>query len=538
MPHAALLVAGGMLLGRASGFVRELMLAHYLGATAEADLAVFAIAIPDLLTGMLVGGAFGAVLIPEMHRAARQQGEAAAAALALRWTLLVAVVSLLAAAALAIVAPWLVRLMAPGFEGAVLAEGIRLTRIALLAFPLCTLAAVVSAALQARQTVRMSSLGTVVFNAAVIAAIAGWYVPGSVAVVSWGVVAAAAARLLALLFDVRPAGLHRWKSDDLAQPGSAGPSAIGHQPSAIGGSGVFARPGSAGASSFQSGSAGASPSQRGAMFRRYIAALTATGLTVVVPAVSLAFASAATGGVATVNYAIKLVELPKGVFVALLTMVLFPRISALLAAGEEQAGRRLLGQGTRLVLIATLPLACCFAGCGEPFVRLIFGHGRLNVEQLRQLTLLAQIGFASLPAVGLLTLAMSAFFARQNTRIPLLAGIAAIAAHLGLSWMAMERWGLPGLMAALAASSWLHCGLLWAALARREQIALHEFWPAGPMLLTATIAAAAGGACWQFARFVDNAWLQMAATSLLFLAAVALAWRVNRERTPTLGPTA
>jgi len=198
----------------------------------------------------------------------------------------------------------------------------------------------------------------------------------------------------------------------------------------------------------------------------------------------------------------------------------------------------LLGQGTRLVLIATLPLACCFAGCGEPFVRLIFGHGRLSAEQLGQLTLLAQLGFFSLPAVGLLTLAMSAFYARQNTRVPLLAGIAATAAHLCLSWMAMERWELPGLMAALAASTWLHCGLLWAALARREQIAWHESLPAGRLLLTVAIAVAAGGGCWQVSQFVENAWLQMAATALLFLAAVALAWRVNRERTTTLGPTA
>lgn len=499
LTQAALLVTGGMLLGRASGFVRELALAHRLGASTEADLAVFAIAIPDLLTGMLVGGAFGAVLIPEMHRATQRHGNQAAAALALRWTLLVAALSLPAAGLLALFAPRLVALMAPGFEGPVFADAVRLTRIALLAFPLCPLAAVVSAALQARQVVRMTSLGTVIFNAATIAAIIGCYAPGNVDAVSWGVVAAAAARLVGLLFDIRRADLHRV------------------------GFGVFAR----------------SARFRFDVLRRYGSALAATGLTVAVPAVSLAFASASAGGVATVNYAIKLVELPKGVAIALLTMVVFPRISALFASGDEARGRGLLGRGARLVLLATLPLVCCFAGGGEPFVRLIFGHGRLDDEQLRQLTLLAQLGYVSLPAVGLVTLAMSVFYARQNTRIPLLASVAATAAHLGLSWLAMDRWGLPGLLAALAASSWLHCGALWLALLRRERLNWRELLPPGPTLLLAVLSTVAGGLAWQFSRRADNALLQMLGTAALCLAAAALAWRgMVRERITPAGHSA
>ena len=94
------------------------------------------------------------------------------------------------------------------------------------------------------------------------------------------------------------------------------------------------------------------------------------------------------------------------------------------------------------------------------------------------------------------------------------------------------------MMAALAASSWLHCGLLWLTLARRERIAGKELLPAGPTLLSAAIAAAAGGLAWQFAQVVESAWLQMAATASLCLAAVALAWRVNGKQTTTLGPTA
>jgi hypothetical protein len=65
-----LVAAVSVFLGRITGLVREIVLAHVLGLGRAADLALFALTLPDSITnllrgGAIMGGAFGAVLIPE-----------------------------------------------------------------------------------------------------------------------------------------------------------------------------------------------------------------------------------------------------------------------------------------------------------------------------------------------------------------------------------------------------------------------------------------------------------------------------------------
>jgi len=57
----------GLLLGRLSGFVRESIVATTYGTSSQADIVVLMLTVPDLLVNILVGGAMGAVLIPEFN---------------------------------------------------------------------------------------------------------------------------------------------------------------------------------------------------------------------------------------------------------------------------------------------------------------------------------------------------------------------------------------------------------------------------------------------------------------------------------------
>lgn len=62
---SSLLFNIGLLLGRFSGFIRESFLAASFGVSAEADIAVMMLSIPDLLVNILVGGGLAAALVPE-----------------------------------------------------------------------------------------------------------------------------------------------------------------------------------------------------------------------------------------------------------------------------------------------------------------------------------------------------------------------------------------------------------------------------------------------------------------------------------------
>src|SRR5687767_5124875 len=108
--RAGAIVSGGILLGRVLGFVREVVLAHKLGAGPAADVAVYALTLPDVFTNLLVSGAVSAALIPEF-----KAGPTTARALFIRATGL----SLLAFGALAALGAFagdaLTRVLAPGF---------------------------------------------------------------------------------------------------------------------------------------------------------------------------------------------------------------------------------------------------------------------------------------------------------------------------------------------------------------------------------------------------------------------------------------
>lgn len=64
-----------LLLGRISGFLRELLLAARFGVSEAADAAVLILTLPDLMVGVLLAGGFNAALVPALKKknfAARQ----------------------------------------------------------------------------------------------------------------------------------------------------------------------------------------------------------------------------------------------------------------------------------------------------------------------------------------------------------------------------------------------------------------------------------------------------------------------------------
>ena len=61
---SGLCVSGGVILGRIAGFVREILLASIFGVSPQADMAVLILTVPDLFSGILIGGAMSAAFVP------------------------------------------------------------------------------------------------------------------------------------------------------------------------------------------------------------------------------------------------------------------------------------------------------------------------------------------------------------------------------------------------------------------------------------------------------------------------------------------
>ena len=131
MGIAAAIVAGGVLLSRMLGLVRQVVFAWLLGAGATGDEYFVAFLIPDLLNYLLAGAYMAITLIPILTRrfAADDEEDAWRAFWAVTRPLALGITALVVVA-MPLVEPVL-RAIEPGFTEQQVANATRLTRIVL-----------------------------------------------------------------------------------------------------------------------------------------------------------------------------------------------------------------------------------------------------------------------------------------------------------------------------------------------------------------------------------------------------------------------
>ncbi len=146
--RASMVMTAAAVASRVLGWVRLLVIGAEFGATSELDAYLAAFRIPDAIFQLIVAGALSAALIPVYagYRARGEEDEGWALASSVINLVVLALVGL--SAAMAIAAPWLVPIIAPGFDPETTALTVRLTQIMLLSPVFIGLGAVVSGLLQ------------------------------------------------------------------------------------------------------------------------------------------------------------------------------------------------------------------------------------------------------------------------------------------------------------------------------------------------------------------------------------------------------
>src|SRR5688572_22238155 len=171
---ASFLVAAGIFLSRISGLVRQRVFAHYFGQSAAADAFTAAFRIPNFLQNLFGEGVLSASFIPVYAslraRDRNRDATAVAAAVAALLALTVSVLVLLGV----LLAPWLIDLIAPGFEGEKRDATTRLVRILFPGAGLLVLSAWCLGVLNSHRRFFLSYVAPVVWNLAIIAALVGF----------------------------------------------------------------------------------------------------------------------------------------------------------------------------------------------------------------------------------------------------------------------------------------------------------------------------------------------------------------------------
>ncbi len=167
----AVLVAAGILLSRVAGLIRERVFAHYLGNSDAAGAFKAALKIPNFLQNLFGEGVLSASFIPVYARLLAEDDDEMAGRVAGVIVSLLGVVVGLIVLVCVLITPWIIDLIAPGFEGDVRLLTIRIVQILFPATGLLVLSAWCLGVLNSHRKFFLSYVAPVFWNAAMIAAL-------------------------------------------------------------------------------------------------------------------------------------------------------------------------------------------------------------------------------------------------------------------------------------------------------------------------------------------------------------------------------
>ena len=165
----AVLVAAGILLSRVAGLIRERVFAHYLGNSPAAGAFKAGLKIPNFLQNLFGEGVLSASFIPVYARLiAKDDDELAGRVAGVIASLLALVVGGIVLVCV-LITPWIIDLIAPGFEGEVRLLTIRIVQILFPATGLLVFSAWCLGILNSHHKFFLSYVAPVFWNAAMIA---------------------------------------------------------------------------------------------------------------------------------------------------------------------------------------------------------------------------------------------------------------------------------------------------------------------------------------------------------------------------------
>jgi putative peptidoglycan lipid II flippase len=427
LAQGALVVLTGFLLSRLLGAVRNIVIAAHFGAGAQYGAYVAAIALPDLVFQVLVGGAVGSAFIPVFKRyhALGRDDEA--------WHLtssvinVFALVALTTSALLAVFARPVMDVWVAGQDAEFRDLVANLTRILLISPAVFAVSTFCSSVLNSYNRFAIAAMAPLLYNLAIIAAALVLSGPLGIYGLALGAVVGALLHLLIQLPFCLRLGM-RWRPVvDLAHTGVR----------------EVAR-----------------------LFAPRVLGLGVVQLNQVLSAIVLAsFLGAVSIGY--LNYAWQLIMLPLALAMAVGTAV-FPTLSEESALENRAGFQQVFLLSLRMILFLTIPASIGLIVLGEPLIRLIFEHGQfdsnatVNTASAMVFYALGLAGHATVEIVD------RVFYARHDTRTPVLAAVLAVGVNVVASLVLM-RTGLNfrGLALANSVAALVEAGVLLRFVSRR-----------------------------------------------------------------------
>lgn len=195
------------------------------------------------------------------------------------------------------------------------------------------------------------------------------------------------------------------------------------------------------------------------------------------------------GSVSYLYYADRLNQLPLGLIGIGVGTAMLPSLSRQLGGGDHQAALDTQNRAIELVLLLTLPATAGLMVSATPLIRGLLQHGAFNAaDTIASARALAAFSLG-LPAYVLIKVLTPGFYARADTKTPVRIALVAMLVNLLLNLVLIWPLAHVGLALSTAISAWVNAVMLYLTLRRRDHFAIDaRLKRTGIRLILATIA--------------------------------------------------
>jgi len=433
-------VGGMTVISRILGFVRDVLIAAVLGASSVTDAFFVAFRVPNMFRRLFAEGAFNGAFIPLFTKRLHEDGPKTAqdfAAQALSGlTLVLVAFTILAEIAM----PWLMLLLAPGFadEPDKFHLAVLLARIALPYLVFMSWVALYNGLLNALGHFAVVAFAPSLLNVVLIAVLLGLIATGTGeqtiagVALAWGVAISGLLQVAIVAFAAARLGIRLKLERPKLTPDMKRLVAL-------------AVPG-----------------------------LIAGGMAQISIVISTVIATLQDRVVSWLYYADRIFQLPLGLVGVAVGVVLLPDLTYKLRAGDHKAVIESENRALEFALLLTLPAAIALFIASGPIMRVLFERGAFTTIDARATAEMLSALALGLPAYVLIKVLHPSFFAREDTKTPMIFAGIAMAANAALSLALFVMLGAVGIAIATALAGWIDVALLTTELKRRGEFALDD----------------------------------------------------------------
>ncbi|PKM96275.1 MAG: murein biosynthesis integral membrane protein MurJ [Firmicutes bacterium HGW-Firmicutes-1] len=450
MRKAALVIMIITIISKVFGFMREVALSYYYGASELTDVYLIAITISATLFSFLFT-AITNTFIPMYGRIKNDDGEKAANYFTSN---LINMSILLSGVLILIVFLFttpLVKIFAVGFEGETLELAIVFTRLNVIGVLASGALAILMAFLQVKDRFVIPALVGFPLNFAVIAAIVISHKTNS-SVLIWGTMLSSFLQLLFVLPSVYKLG-YRHRAVISIKDEHIKTMLVLAMPVII----------------------GTSVNQINTLVDRTLAS------------------SVVVGGISALSYAAKLNGFVQGMFVYSIVVVIYPKISQMASEGRDDELKIVVAKSINAIMLLILPATVGTMVFARPIVQMMFGQGAFD-ERAVVLTTGALFFYSiGMVAFGVQEVLSRTFYALQDTKTPMYNGVLTVVINIILNIVLSQVMGISGLALATSISAVICSVLLIRSLRKKTgQLGIKKILMSSIKILIASVIMGAG----------------------------------------------